>query len=160
MRLYEKIVSQEREPDGGSWTESSKSCHVRCCRGFLAVRTETDTLTVYSHTHKYKFSMACTYKDPHKCTCTCTTYMCMCINTMEGLTPLLSVAIIVVPLWINMDEAAPSTAHKGSKNKTFYLTHIREAQYSNINLYVQRRWHRVRWLLVGRFKEKWAILKL
>lgn len=58
MWLYEKIVSQRSEPEGGSWTESSTSCHVRCCWGFLAVRTETDTQC--RHTRTCKRSMACT----------------------------------------------------------------------------------------------------
>ena len=50
-----------------------------------------------------------------------------------SLTPLLSVAITAVSLWVNMDGAAPSTTHTGPNNKTskssltrVRLTHARE----------------------------------
>lgn len=69
MWLYEKIVSQKSEPEGASWTESGKSCHVRCCWGFLAVRSwnthsgDTQMNSIHTnrhiHTHSYTPRRVC-----------------------------------------------------------------------------------------------------
>lgn len=134
MWLYEKIVSQKSEPEGKSWTERSKSCHVRCCWSFLAVRTERHTRRkihtqlqygLYRHTHaraRARTQKHTTYSNSyaHEHTKKGLPLQC-CLGSWShqpSLTPLLSVAITAVFLWVNMDGAAPSTTQAGPNNKT------------------------------------------